>query len=228
MTLQNDARLVKRRRMRILVGAAGSAVVLGGAAYLVTAQVLDRREDTVTRNAEAPAPLGTPSSAAAPSVAAASTAPAHQTKTASPKAGVPSSPTTSYAAKGDVERAREAAERDGHPVLPALGAAAAEGQINQRDEPRKNGTLRVLTAKSDLTGQGPLLWAADRGSAVGDARCTQNFHFSNKAKAAVQPNLLLCWRTSAARSVVTVLVDYDGHPSTADSLKIIDREWAKL
>jgi hypothetical protein len=47
-------------------------------------------------------------------------------------------------------------------------------------------------------------------------------------KPAVRPNLLLCWRTSDDRSVATVLIDQSGKPSTADSVRIIDREWAKL
>ena len=49
-----------------------------------------------------------------------------------------------------------------------------------------------------------------------------------REKAAIRPNLLLCWRTSADRSVATVLVDQKGKPSAAESVQIINREWAKL
>ncbi|MEU4241232.1 hypothetical protein [Actinoplanes sp. NPDC026619] len=42
------------------------------------------------------------------------------------------------------------------------------------------------------------------------------------------PTILLCWQTSASRSVVTFAVSDKGKPAVNESLKVIDREWAKL
>jgi hypothetical protein len=40
--------------------------------------------------------------------------------------------------------------------------------------------------------------------------------------------MLVCWRTSARRSVVTVAVAEQGRPSSGDSVAVIQREWARL
>ncbi|GAA0538567.1 hypothetical protein GCM10010172_19800 [Paractinoplanes ferrugineus] len=110
-----------------------------------------------------------------------------------------------------------------------LGAAGAGiEKVGVRSEHRPDGSLRIITARSDLTGQRELRWAADAGRPIGDLRCTQNLHFNDDARPSRQPNLLLCWRTSATRSVVTLMVDHGGHPSVADSAGVIAREWAAL
>jgi hypothetical protein len=121
------------------------------------------------------------------------------------------------------------AEPDGSPAAPGLTAAGQEkGAVAQYDRKLPHGTLRVITARWNLSGHREQLWAADEGTPVGDVRCTQNLHFSNSAKPLVQPNLLLCWRTSDTRSVITILTDTGGKPSVRMSADVIDREWAKL
>jgi hypothetical protein len=87
--------------------------------------------------------------------------------------------------------------------------------------------MRVISAKFDLTGQKELLWAADGGLPVGDARCTRKFHFSNNEDPHVIPTMLMCWRTSAVKSVVVVSVSYHGKPAAAEAVAVLDREWAK-
>lgn len=42
------------------------------------------------------------------------------------------------------------------------------------------------------------------------------------------PNVLLCFRTSATRSVVTLAVGKTGSPSATTSTAVLAREWAKL
>ena len=101
-------------------------------------------------------------------------------------------------------------------------------EVTNEGSLKEGGTLRVITAQHDLTGQRELLWAADDGKPVGSAHCTQNFHFSNDGKAKVRPTMLLCWRTSAGKSVVTVAVVRTGRPSTAASVGVIDRRWAEM
>jgi hypothetical protein len=217
-----------RRRKRVVLGAIGLAAVLGAGAYLIADQAADHKSSPGDTGALAPAIAPTSPPPAGPSAAplaraSASASPATPSGTTSP------APNASVAE--EIRRAREQAAKDGHPVQRPLTAAAdAEtGAVSERSVARPaGGSLRVITAKFDLTGQRELLWAADKGKPVGDARCTQNVRFSEEMKPAVHPNLLLCWRTSADRSVATVLVDQSGTPSTAESVQIINHEWAKL
>jgi hypothetical protein len=109
-----------------------------------------------------------------------------------------------------------------------MGKEIPADAVSTVTEQTSEGTIRITSAKADLTGQQDQLMAADSGAPAGDARCTQKVHFSNSAAARTIPNLLLCWRTSANRSVVTLAVAKNGHPSTASSTAVIDREWAKL
>ncbi|WP_030438886.1 hypothetical protein [Actinoplanes subtropicus] len=100
--------------------------------------------------------------------------------------------------------------------------------VKERTETTSEGTVRVTTAKGDLTGQRYLRMAADQGEPVGQARCTQRLRFANAAGAQVLPSVLLCWRVSAQRSVVTFTVAKKGRPSPRVSESIINGEWAKL
>jgi hypothetical protein len=139
-------------------------------------------------------------------------------------------PTDSDKVRRKVQAARAAAERDGRPLQRPLTpkAGAASVAAIARTEKTSTGSVRITTAKGDLTGQGDRLMAADRGWAVGRSRCTQTVRFSDNAAARTIPTLLLCWRTSAARSVVTLAVVKTGKASAASSAALIDREWTKL
>jgi hypothetical protein len=86
-------------------------------------------------------------------------------------------------------------------------------------------SMRIVSAKGDLTGQRELAWPADKGVAVGDAHCTQNFRFNAQALPGIRPTLLICWRTSADRTVYTVAVDVKAKPSMTDSVAQLDQEW---
>jgi len=221
-----------RRRKQVVLGVVGLAAVLGAGAYVITAQVMDHRSATTTSDTAALAPM-VGAAPETPTEAPAASATASPSVTSSPSAAPPSttpSPSRGTSVDDEIRKAREKAAKDGYPLQRALTAAphAESGPVSERSEPRPDGSLRIITAKFDLSGQRELLWAADRGEAVGDSHCTQNFHFSHNTKPAIRPNLLLCWRTSAERSVATVLVDQKGKPSIAESVQIIDREWAKL
>jgi hypothetical protein len=87
-------------------------------------------------------------------------------------------------------------------------------------------TLRVVSAPADLTGKLELAWAADGGTAVGDAHCTQTFRFNPALPAGRRPTMMLCWRTSAGRSVYALLVDIAQPPSAQASVAVLDRVWA--
>jgi hypothetical protein len=225
-----------RRRRLAVAGVVALAAVLGGGAYLIT--------DRVTRQpgteAEQPLePAVVPASEPAPSEPGETTGTPSPKPTISTKNAVKQSytaspvptPSGSMSVDEQIRVAQEAAAREGHPVAPALTTAPglhAADAVRERNENRPNGSLRVVSARSDLTGQREMLWAADHGKRYGDVTCTQNFHFSNNTTPKVRPNMLLCWRTSDRKSVLTVLIDRGGHPSTAESIETIDREWATL
>jgi hypothetical protein len=224
------------RRTRIAVGAAGLAVVLGGGAYLITSQLTGDNSagtgdvgaiGTVVPAGTSSAPSGTADAVTAPPSSAAPSTPFQSI----PSPGTSTS-ANSAAVRKEVDEARAKAAKDGHPLVRPLQAAANElppGAVHTATEKSPDGgTIRVTTAKADLEGQQDLELAADGGTKHGDADCTNKLHFSNNETPRVIPNLLLCWHTSATRSVVTLAVAPKGKPSVANSTAVISREWAKL
>ena len=202
MTTDDDDRTVddgvfrsdpNKRRKQILAGAVGLAAVLGGGAYVVTSQLAARDDTSVVRDAGALAPVvpespepveSSPSPVPAPSTsasAASSEKPAEPTKAA---ATTKPSPTKDKATvRKEIDAARAAAASDGFPVqrpLTAKKPVPAEA-ISTRTETTGEGTIRITTAKADLSGQSTQLLAADDGMAVGDARCTQKIRFTESA-----------------------------------------------
>jgi hypothetical protein len=101
-------------------------------------------------------------------------------------------------------------------------------QRSQVGDQKAGATMRLVSARSDLTGQQELGWVADKGEPVGKARCTKKIQLSNNSKAGVRKNLLICWRTSATKSVFTVTVDRDGKPSKRKSVAAIAKRWAEM
>jgi hypothetical protein len=228
-----------RKRRLAVAGVVVLAALLGGGAYLITAKVTGGQHTDAGDTGALVPMVTTPavgdtagSGEPTPATATATPKPTISTKQAVKQSLSPSPiPTESMSVEDQIKAARELAAREGHPLQRALttapGVAAAEA-VQERNEARPNGSLRIVTARSDLTGQRELLWAADGGTRYGDVTCTQNFRFSNNSKPTIRPTLLLCWRTSARKSVATVLVDREGKPSTTECARIIDEEWAKL
>jgi hypothetical protein len=227
-----DAARRSRRRKQAAVGAVGLAAIVGGGAFLVT--------EIVTRDAPSrtPDPMALAPTAAATSAA---TATPFKATPASPPPAVsvsrtpsPSAPTRTRTAAERVAAARSAAAKDGVKVqrpLPGVTAAGALEDLSVTDSGslrEDRGTMRVVSARGDLTGYRELSWVADDGDAVGPARCSQTFRFANNAKPARKPNLLVCWRTSVAKSVYTVTVDLDGRPSKQDSVAALAKRWSAM
>jgi hypothetical protein len=100
--------------------------------------------------------------------------------------------------------------------------------VTEATTQQQGGTLKVVSARADLTGYQELSWVADKGTKSGDARCTQKIRLSAQTPAAVRPTLLLCWRTSAQRSVYTLAVVPKGRPTTSISTDILAKEWRRL
>ena len=100
-------------------------------------------------------------------------------------------------------------------------------QVDSGSMPGLHHTMRVVSAYGDLWGMRELAWVADAGEPVGGARCTQNFHIG-ATPTRVRPTLMICWRTSATRSVYTVAVDIDHRPSALVSAALVAQVWNSL
>ena len=226
-----------QRRKQAIVGAAGAAAVLAGAAFLAV-QLNDSDQESLPEPAAMAPQTTTTSDPAATSGA-----------TSAPVSVAPSVTRTSQVPKpaAPVERSPSptppARSREATPDAAASPAAAGgavkdlrsklslpqEGAVNERTEALRNGTIRIVTAKRDLTGKRELLLAGDEGKPVGDGvTCTSDVKINAAVEEVQQPTMLLCWRTSKSRSVVTMAVIPKGDPPTAASAEIIAKEWAKL
>jgi hypothetical protein len=236
-----SGRRLSRRRMRLTLLTAGLLAVLGGGTYAVAGHLGARDHEIVTAEPGGVAPIITPSSAfpsppPAPPLSLPPPTPArsgarHSISPAAPESLPPPSvaPTPAAALENRIHRELSGAGSFSGQADSLPGPAGSPlGEVSERREDRPNGSLRIITARSDLTGLRELRWAGDAGRPIGPVSCTQNLRFTDDAKPSTQPNLLLCWRTSATRSVATLLADYGGRPSVADSVDIIEREWAQL
>jgi hypothetical protein len=231
-------------RRRIVAVAAGLAVALGGGAYLVTAQLSDRDGSTEKREPGALAPMVSPMPSApttaveqdgtgpAPIVSASPSAAPSTSAPAPVSASARSSATEKVSAelRKKIDAARATAAADGYPLQRAVGPTGDPvdpGAISTSTRNTAEGSIRITAAKANLAGQSTLLLAADEGRPAGAAHCTQKLRFSD-AGARVMPTVLLCWRTSAKRSVITLATAKTGKPSTSASLAVLDREWVRL
>jgi hypothetical protein len=219
----------RRIGRRKVVGAitAGLVVVLGGGA-VVTSRVASNDEGAgpQRRPAGSPVPGTSPSppglTAASPSATAAVAADAV--------------PRTDRQRTVEMQGQAAKASRDGtlvHRSKPGGKSAPVVPDYlltvqNFGDMRTKRATLRVVSARADLTGQRELAWVVGAGEPVGGAQCTQKIQLSNNPKPKVRPSLLICWRTSAKRSAYTVAVDLNRAPSKAASVAALNEAWARL
>ncbi|MBL7254310.1 hypothetical protein [Paractinoplanes lichenicola] len=230
----------RRNRGLTIAGIAGLAVLSAGGAYLVNQGQAGTPGDVaavapVTTVAATTAPPSAPES---PSVSATPSSPAPATTSSSARATATATASPS-ATKTDtregeqrVKAARDEAAKDGISLKRPLTASAQPRDTSSRTEETRTlpsgGTMRVITGRYDLSGGRELAWAGDKGQEVDGAHCTQNFTFSAGSAPAVRPTMLLCWRTSAKRSVVVLTVEKSGPPSMAKSAAVIEQSWRKL
>nr|WP_221381228.1 hypothetical protein [Actinoplanes polyasparticus] len=218
-----EAGRAARRRKQALVAVVGLTAVLSGATVAV---------NHWSGNDERAVPVKAADAASAdPSIERASTAPKQDAASASPAP----SPSLPKDATQRIAEARAAAAKDSVPVLRPLPPPPVAELPDEAVTVRTSGsvqkdkaTMRVVSARGDLTGQRELAWVADRGDRVGEASCSQTIKLSNSTKPERKSNLLICWRTSAKKSVYTVVVDLDGDPSRQKSVATINAEWKKL
>jgi hypothetical protein len=222
-----------RRRGKAAVGAVGLAALLGGGAFLVTDLLTDKPE-TIATDSGALSPLTPPSLASdAPSPSESAARHGRSGTSASRAASpTPSPSASSKSAEQRIKDARKDAAKHGVPLMRPLPAVTVPQDkitvTNSGSLQDPKGTVRVISARGDLTGQRELAWAADDGVAYHDAHCTQRLKFANNGTAETKPTVMMCWRTSATKSVVTVLVRPHGKPSMADAVTVLDRRWAAM
>ncbi|KUL32657.1 hypothetical protein [Actinoplanes awajinensis] len=215
------------RRKQALVGVAGAAALLAGAGFLA-AQLMEPQQETLPE----PAALAPPATVATPGIEGTGQSvvpgdlPAPRTTYPADPARRTPSPTPS-----DLQTEIDASVAAGG-FPQAASPSAAQGQsgpVTRRVETVRNGTVRVSSARFDLSDKGDRRLAADQGRLVADGvHCTNRVRFEEGETAVVRDGLLLCWRTSDQRSVVTMAIVKQGVPDTADSVAVIEREWAAL
>ncbi|GLY06029.1 hypothetical protein [Actinoplanes sp. NBRC 101535] len=210
----------------LAVGAAGLAVVLGGGAYLISSQSDD---DTTAQDVRV---LAT-SAAAVPSASPPESAGASPTKEPKEtrKAEETPEPVPSEAASAIDEARRKMAE-DGvkvdRPVAPKVSATADDVKMTTKGSLDGGGIVRVYTAHGDLTGQKELAYVAGGIKEHRDVPCSQTFKFATNPKPAKKDNMLMCWRTTATKSVVAIVVDPEGKPSRDKAVDIVEKNWRSM
>jgi hypothetical protein len=227
----SDRRSARRRAKKALVAVVGLSAV-GGGAYFGTTLLTGNAPGYVSGGPAALAPAASATTASIePTVTSApdtpSPGPQIGTKSGVRQSARPS-PTPSEPALTDDEVAAAQVSRllQASPPTAATGMTIASGPVTVSDETGTDGSaIRVVVARYDLAAR----WApADRGRAVGDARCTQKLQTGLDPTPQPRPNMLMCWRTAAGKSVVTVAINQHGKPLDAASLDVLDRQWHAL
>ncbi|HST80411.1 MAG TPA: hypothetical protein VLL08_01580 [Kineosporiaceae bacterium] len=86
-------------------------------------------------------------------------------------------------------------------------------------------TIRVVAARTDVTGKPGFTWAVDEGRLVGKNRCTQNVKLVPRGNAGVRLTVMLCWRTSPTLSAYTLIVDPQHTVKEAEGVAALDQVW---
>jgi hypothetical protein len=208
-----------RTKVAWAAGAVGLAAVIGAGALAVShrspaiPQALPSEPGTAVSAPPASSPATKKKTAAEKSA---------EVRALMEKANVPQSVAEKWV------EARAADDEPGSTVRRPLHAAGDVVVSDAEVTVRTVRGIRVTSARRNLIGQRELAWVADEGEPVGDAHCSQNVRLSPDVPAAVRPSLLLCWRTSATKSVYTVQVDRRNSPSKQRSVALISKAWASI
>ena len=89
-------------------------------------------------------------------------------------------------------------------------------------------TVRIVLARTDLTGKLEQAWAAPTGAAAtGADTCTNNTVLTAGSQPRVRPTVMLCWRTSPSFSGYALIIDPKVSDSVAakDGAEALDEAW---
>lgn len=226
---------------KALVALAGMAAIGAGVLFLVTTAMPAKEQLAPEIGAIAPARSAsrTPSPQATHSsrptgtrVPTSSTSKPVKSAVAPRRSPIPeTSPSLSLAQR--IAVARPAATGVAVPsAMPQYGVTAVPPKIfsviDTGSMSRDGETMRLVSALGDLTGRRELSWVADAGTPVGDGLCSQTFHYSAPVEPGTNPSLLVCWRVSAQKSVISVAVSKSGTPSMQAGVAAIDHQWDRL
>jgi len=94
----------------------------------------------------------------------------------------------------------------------------------------KGGTarsIRVVAARTDLTGKLEQAWAASTESQVGNVSCTHDTRLTPTSKARFRPTVLVCWRTGPALSAYALVIDPKAKTpiAAADGAAAVQTAW---
>ena len=220
------------RSTKAAVAVVGLGAVSAGA-YIATTLFTGHPQTTLNREPLALAPVA-PMESSKPATRATLGSPAPGpiagTKSAVRQAQRPS-PTPSPSTITDEEVAALQVGRllQAPPGPSGAGLTAASGPVTVTNQSGTDGSvIRVVSARYDLTGRWELLAAADKGQVVGDARCARKLRAGAGTPPEIRPGLLLCWRTAANKSVVTIAINKSRAPSARVSATVVDREWLAM
>ncbi|SDT79102.1 hypothetical protein [Actinoplanes derwentensis] len=223
---QSPARSQRRRR-RLAVGTAGLAALLGPSAYVVTSEIVDESRQTTAQQVPVVAPVTTAQASAPPGGASGAMRPAapEQTVEAAP------SPLSSEVIK-EILDARKKMADDGvdlkRPLQPSTTATADSVKAITEGSLNSGGIVRMVTAREDLTGQRELAWVSGGIKKYRDVPCSQTVRFSADSQPEKKDNLLICWRTSPTKSVISIVVDPEGKPSRTKAVNALKEEWRSM
>ncbi|HEY0532666.1 MAG TPA: hypothetical protein VGD29_13835 [Actinoplanes sp.] len=223
---------VARRLKKAAVAVVGLSA-LGGGAYFATTLLAGNPPGYVSGGPDALAPVApqpSPSPSASPSPPRSegpSPGPQPGTRNAVRQSARPS-PTPSIpddeVAADQVSRLLEAS-----PQPAAPGMAIAGGPVTVSSETGTDGSsIRIVAARYDMTGRWSPLSPGDSGQAVGDARCTAKLAAVPGGPVSERPTMLMCWRMSPLKSVVTVAIRSHGRPLAGASVNVLDRNWTAM
>jgi hypothetical protein len=222
----------RSRRRKLAAGAVGLLAILG-VGGIVADQVFDDADTSLAQTgALQPVAPSASASATASGGSAAPSASAAPPVAAKPRTSATPRPKTtaeriaavrSLAAKPNDQVRRPPEPNGAAAAIPVTTADVTTTQSLQNGE-----RLTVSSARQDLTGYNHLGLVADPGVKYGEARCTKKIKVRAAEKPRERPTLLICWRTTATKSVYTMAVKLDGRPDPKLSVAALDKEWAKL
>jgi hypothetical protein len=213
-------------RARFAIAAVGLAAGLGAGAYVITDNLVNRGATTT----EAGTPAHQPPDAGAGSWTPAPTASAESPQASPSSQGVAQSISPDVAKK--IREAREKMAKDGvkvdRPVDPQAAQATSDVSMTTTGSLKEGGILRLVAAREDLTGQRELAYVVGGLMRHRGVLCSQTFKFSTNPVAKKRDNLLMCWRTSAKKSVIAMVVDPKGHPSPDKAVNALEKKWRTM
>ena len=88
-------------------------------------------------------------------------------------------------------------------------------------------TIRMVIARTDLTGKLEQAWAVGNDTRIGADSCTHNTRITPTSTAHIRPTVLVCWRTSPTLSAYALVIDPKATAPVpdADGAAAVDIAW---